>query len=186
MKYLSIDTETTSLNINKARVIQFGMLIEDTKDLIPVDKLPSLEVIITQPYEGDKKALEMNQDIFRRMSEEGVAPAQFLDMLFAFLKSEGFTPNSKGIIEITCAGKNFGSYDMHILNNMPGFKDRFHIRSRVIDPAILYWKPQSDNKLPDLKTCLQRAGINKEVTHTAKADAADIVALLRKSNFYYN
>jgi hypothetical protein len=67
---------------------------------------------------------------------------------------------------------------------MPGFKEKFYIHSRVIDPTTLYWKPFTDNELPNLKECLLRAGIDKSVSHTAEDDAKDIITLLRKYNFY--
>ncbi|MCT4636214.1 MAG: exonuclease domain-containing protein [Bacteroidales bacterium] len=182
MRYLSIDIETTSTDTESAKIIQFGCVLEDTTKNIPVTELPSLEVIINQPYKGDPVALDMNQAIFNRMPAEGISQGIFLRIFTEFLKKNDFTIKD-GRYEVICAGKNFGSFDMQILNNIPGFKTKFRLKSRILDPAILY-VDKNDTDLPDLLTCLQRAGIDKIVEHTAKADARDVISLIRKSGIF--
>jgi hypothetical protein len=51
--------------------------------------------------------------------------------------------------------------------------------NRVIDPAILYFDMEKDDKLPDMKKCMDRAGLAGEVPHKAYDDALIILKLLR-------
>lgn len=78
------------------------------------------------------------------------------------------------------AGKNFASFDDRFLrSDMPDFVQYFRYHCRVLDPAILYWKPLEDTKLPDTKTCMERAGLDDEVAHTALEDAKVIIKLIQ-------
>lgn len=81
-------------------------------------------------------------------------------------------------MDMQAAGKNFASFDMQFLNQLPGFSQAVKFRHRVLDPAVLYWKLE-DDKLPDSKTCYERAGIGSTVTHTAIEDALAVVRLIR-------
>jgi hypothetical protein len=56
-----------------------------------------------------------------------------------------------------------------------------HIKTerRVLDPAVLFWNPLEDEKLPDQNECLKRAGIDGVVDHTALGDAWQVIQLLR-------
>jgi len=182
MKYLSIDTETTFLDIRIAKVVQFGCVIEDTDKDIPLNELPSFEQIIVQPFEGDTVALQMNKAIFDKMPLQGVSPAAFIKKFEEFLISNNVIFHD-GKYQLSCAGKNFAAYDMQILNQFPGFADKFRLRSRVLDPAILFVQ-KDDAELPSLQECLLRGGINKIVAHTAKLDALDVIALIRKSGVF--
>jgi DNA polymerase III epsilon subunit-like protein len=47
----------------------------------------------------------------------------------------------------------------------------------------LYFDLENDDSLPDMKTCMQRAGIDGEVAHTAMEDALVVVKLLRNKFF---
>ena len=50
------------------------------------------------------------------------------------------------------------------------------------ETAALYWQPEIDGaQLPDTKTCMERAGINGEVAHTAVEDAQVVVRLIRQA-----
>lgn len=179
MKYVSIDIETTGLNPEEHKVIMIGAVIDDLANPIPANKLPCFGCIINQEQKGDPEAMEMNEWIFKLMPSEGVSQALFLEAFRGWLLSNGFKKDEKGIIKFTVAGKNVASFDIPFLNNIPGFSERFHIRRRCIDPAILYMS-MADETLPDLQTCLGRAGIHKTVAHSALEDAADVVQLLRK------
>ena len=93
--------------------------------------------------------------------------------LFAdWLKAHELNPRS-----VQAAGKNFASFDMRFLDRLPGFKTHVNFRHRVLDPAILYWQPE-DEKLPDSKTCYERAGMDNKVAHTAIEDALAVVWLV--------
>lgn len=83
-------------------------------------------------------------------------------------------------IYFTAAGKNFASFDQQFLIKLPRWKQVFAIRSRVLDPGILFIDWNSDESVPSLDVCKQRAGIDGAVTHNAVEDAIDVVKLLRK------
>jgi len=94
--------------------------------------------------------------------------------LFAdWLKAHGMNPRS-----IQAAGKNFAAFDMQFLYRIPQFNKFVNFRHRIIDPAILFLQV-GDEKLPDSKTCYERAGINNKVAHTAVEDALAVVRLIR-------
>lgn len=180
MKYLSIDVETTGIDPNEHKVIMFAAILDDLSNPQPIDDLPFFSCIINQDKKGEPYALEMNEWIFKMMPEEGISQAQFIKVFTAWLNDHGFE-QEKGRFVINVAGKNVAGFDNIFLKNIPGFTDRIRIRSRCIDPTILFLD-EKDEHLPDLQTCLERAGIKKKVTHNALEDALDIVQLIRKSN----
>lgn len=182
MKYLSVDVETTGLDPDKHKVVMFAAVLDDTNNPKPPDELSFYSCIINQEEKGQREALEMNEWIFRMMPEQGISQAQFLVKFEQFLKDHGFV-QEKGKYVLNVAGKNVAGFDNIFLNNIPGFSDKFRIRSRCIDPTILYYDEQ-DEFLPDLQTCLLRAGISKNVAHDALEDALDIVLLIRNSNLF--
>jgi oligoribonuclease len=81
---------------------------------------------------------------------------------------------------LNCAGKNFAGFDKKFLEKLPRWKQVFSIRSRVLDPGILFVDWINDESIPSLDQCKQRAGIDGVVTHNAVEDAMDVVMLLRK------
>jgi hypothetical protein len=52
---------------------------------------------------------------------------------------------------------------------------------RTIDPANLFWDPLIDRGLPNTKTCMERAGLDGEVAHTAVEDARVVCKLIRRA-----
>lgn len=80
---------------------------------------------------------------------------------------------------LTCAGKNFAGFDKKFLEKLPRWKQVFSIRSRVLDPGILFVDWINDESIPSLDECKKRAGIDGAVTHNAVEDAMDVVMLLR-------
>jgi len=81
---------------------------------------------------------------------------------------------------LNCAGKNFAGFDKKFLEKLPRWKQVFSIRSRVLDPGILFVDWINDESVPGLDECKKRAGIDGVVTHNAVEDAMDVVMLLRK------
>ena len=81
---------------------------------------------------------------------------------------------------LNCAGKNFAGFDKKFLEKLPRWKQVFSIRSRVLDPGILFVDWINDESIPSLDQCKQRAGIDGVVTHNAVEDAMDVVMLLRR------
>lgn len=88
-------------------------------------------------------------------------------------------PNMEKIY-LTCAGKNFGTFDKRFLEKLPHWKEVFGIHSRTLDPAILYVDWETDKVIPSMIDCKTRAGVPGAVTHNALEDAWDVVQLLRK------
>jgi oligoribonuclease len=83
-------------------------------------------------------------------------------------------------VYLNCAGKNFAGFDKKFLEKLPRWKQVFSIRSRVLDPGILFVDWINDESIPSLDECKKRAGIDGVVTHNAVEDAMDVVMLLRK------
>jgi DNA polymerase III epsilon subunit-like protein len=81
---------------------------------------------------------------------------------------------------LNCAGKNFAGFDKKFLEKLPRWKQVFSIRSRVLDPGILFVDWFNDESVPSLDECKKRAGIDGVVTHNAVEDAMDVVMLLRQ------
>jgi oligoribonuclease len=83
-------------------------------------------------------------------------------------------------VHITCAGKNFGTFDKIFLERLPRWKQVFRIRQRIIDPSVLFTDWANDESLPSLSDCKKRAGLPEVVSHNAIEDAWDVIELLRK------
>lgn len=83
-------------------------------------------------------------------------------------------------VYLNCAGKNFAGFDKKFLEKLPRWKQVFSIRSRVLDPGILFVDWINDESIPSLDECKKRAGIDGVVTHNAVEDAMDVVMLLRQ------
>lgn len=73
---------------------------------------------------------------------------------------------------INAGGKNFGTFDLQFLEKLPNWNRYIKVRSRIIDPAILFFE-EDDKALPGLQYCLDRANIESLVTHDALEDAID-------------
>jgi len=184
MKYISIDIETTGLDPLKHNIIEFGAVLDDLKNPKPLDQLPKFHAyILRNEYCGEPYALSMHPTIFRRIAtqEEGfnyIYASKLGQVFQKYLVNQGYE-KKRDKITINAAGKNFASLDWLFLKNQTDFATHIQPRSRIVDPAILYYQIGDDEKLPDLKTCLERAGIKKEVAHTAIEDAFDVIKLIR-------
>jgi DNA polymerase III epsilon subunit-like protein len=58
------------------------------------------------------------------------------------------------------------------------FKQCLALHHRTLDPAMLYTL-YTDPEPPSMKTCMERAGFEGEVAHTALEDALMVIRLLR-------
>jgi hypothetical protein len=199
MKYLSIDIETTGLNPKTCDILQFAAVLEDTSNPKPLEDLPRFEAIFIQDsYKGDPFALSMHSEIFKKIAIARKKNLEYCPdnnihfMIIDFLptalasfllKNDCSFREKNSNIYINIAGKNVSSFDIPFLNAK--MKDWGGIRflNRSIDPAILYFDLENDDSLPDMKTCMQRAGIDGEVAHTAMEDALVVVKLLRNKFF---
>ena len=177
MPYVSIDIETTGLDPACCQILEIGAVWEDWTR--PLQELPTYRrLVVHDEYRGNAFALAMNAALLRELS--GERQAFFLDEdkvaddMAEWLKSCGWD----GKAGLTPAGKNFASFDRQFLKRLPRFEKVVRLHHRTLDPAILFWQTE-DEKLPDSKTCYERAGMDGKVAHTAVEDALAVVRLIR-------
>jgi len=172
--YVSIDIETTGLDPETCQVLEVGAVFEDWKS--PIDTLPKFRQILKYTeLRGNPFALALNANLLRQIANpqpEHCQPHELGQRLANWVRACGLDP-----MDLTVAGKNFASFDMQFLIKVPHFNESVKFKHRVLDPAILYLQ-FDDEKLPDSKTCYQRAGLNK-VAHTAVEDARAVIRLFR-------
>tara|TARA_R110000772_G_scaffold120186_1_gene226378 strand:- start:140 stop:823 length:684 start_codon:yes stop_codon:yes gene_type:complete len=190
-----------------ALTIEFAAILEDTDTVLPYDQLPKFERRIAypdQPLVGEPYAMAkmprnvetialladrgnlVNAEERQEFDEEnGVCvfwefAHQFRDWLIdiGYLDVTARLGNEKKSW-LTVAGKNFIGFDLRFLKKLPNWSKFFDVRSRVLDPAIMFVDWKSDNAPPSLDKCKQRCGISGVVTHKAIDDAWDVVRLLR-------
>lgn len=183
MKWLSIDIETTGLNPLKDQILQFAAVIEDSLIPRPVDSLPYFQCYLGhRRIEGDPFAIAMNYKIIKQIANGNptlvIHPQEFFHKFMDWLN--GFELGSE---RITMGGKNVASFDRQFLKYLPSWNDKL-FGHRTIDPTMCYWLPESDLKLPDMKTCAQRAGIevDHDQLHDALYDARLVIQLVRSSS----
>jgi hypothetical protein len=181
MKYVSLDLETTGIEDKRPEnILMLSMVVEDTLDIQPLEKLSNFTCFIKQDnIQGETYALSMNSWILDIISGRSInlteIPViqpelitwkinQFLDYYFGI-----------GNNKIILAGKNVGNFDYQFLPSQ--IQKRFS--HAMIDPGPIFLDFLKDKKVPDLKTCKLRSGINTEVSHDAYKDALDTIAVLR-------
>lgn len=204
MRYISIDVETTGLDTDYHQMIEFGAIIEDTTNPKPYDELKKYRRILLSSdrnYKFSSFSAKMNANLIATIAAiEGGVKVEFennpnltqlafdIDLLLPdfkiWLLANGFKENSRGVIEIIAAGKNFASFDKRFIENSSGRLSMeahglkfFH---RSLDPsgAFIDWK--NDLYPPSTDVCKQRAELTGELKHEALSDAWDVIQLLRK------
>jgi hypothetical protein len=178
LPYVSIDLETTGLLPETCQILEFGAVFDDWSR--PVEECPTFHCYISHnSVTGSPFALQMNAAILRKIATRQAGDPDFCDMhelagqFSKWMYRECGWPLAEK--QITPAGKNFASFDRGFLR-LHGFDNFFH--HRTLDPAPLFWRPE-DEKLPDSKACMERAGIEGDVAHTAVADALAVVRMIR-------
>lgn len=208
MKYVSIDIETTGLDPESNQILSIGAIVEDTKLKLSWDEIPKFNVIVLQrQIIGSPRAITMNNGIIELMGVylEGdidlkrecgrKSGYKFLEKedvvkeFYSFLKKhyEGNENDNTCLINgntqpilLNIAGKNFGTFDLLFLKQLPWWQKIIRTRHRIIDPAILCCDWNTDDELPSLKICKERQDIQGNVTHNALEDAWDVIQVLRK------
>ena len=178
--YVSIDLETTGLDENFCQVLEFGAVIDDWHT--PIEQLPRFRKYVRQSYiHGQPYALALNHEILRKLSSNDPAidaqscTEEKLGFYFAgWLRDHDIDP-----MHVSAAGKNFAGFDLQFLKRVPGFLGHVHFKHRAIDPAVFYWRPDTDDCLPNMKTCLERADLDDHVSHTAVEDCISVIQLVR-------
>ena len=187
MRYVSIDLETTGTRPDRHQIIEFGAIIENTRQDTELQNLPRFKRIVKHAeYTGQAFALNLNARIFQELVNPSgaaiVCQAQELALQFKdFLINNGFEPEENGRIYIQAAGKNFASFDLLFLNQLPNWREHIGISHKILDPVMYYIDYETDESLPSLGECKKRAGFqDTHVTHDALDDALDVVRLLRQ------
>jgi DNA polymerase III epsilon subunit-like protein len=184
--YVSIDLETTGLNPWSCQILEMAAIVENWKT--DLDLLPTFHVyIVHEAIIGEVTALHMNAEIIKILAEGRdkhplstfLKPEEVMPKFAEFLKVSGVDPK-----HVTAAGKNFAGFDKpflkRLMENWTDREDPVHFKHRVIDPAVLYWKPDEDDCLPSMQKCVERAGIPKRVSHRAVDDAQTVIELIRR------
>jgi oligoribonuclease len=186
MRYVSIDLETTGLRPDRHQIIEFGAVIENTHKQISLQDLPRFKRIVKHAdYTGQAFALNLNARIFQELVTPTGAAAvctapELAEQFKDFLLNNGFEAAEKGYIHIQVAGKNFASFDLLFLHQLPNWRDHIRISHKILDPVMYYIDYAADESLPSLEECKRRAGFeDPTVSHDALADAQDVVRLLR-------
>lgn len=201
MEYVSIDIETTGLDSNNHQILEIGAIVEDTNKIRSFDEVSKFHAIVRHDnYYGSAYAINMNQRIFKILSTResiknddeknkydrkyNIVHVDEISTKFHHWLFYNTTHNLEyqyySDIKIIPAGKNFGTFDKLFLENLPNFKKKIKFAHRIIDPSTLYCDFHSDNQLPSLEQCLQRAGYDPVITHNALEDAWDVIKVLRK------
>jgi DNA polymerase III epsilon subunit-like protein len=199
MKYVSIDIETTGLEWEKHQMIEFGAVLEDTENPLPIEDLPRLRILVVhEDYVSNPYCIKLHSKLFDELGkytdiytptevECGVwvvphGPSGLARVFTQWLKKVGYlkrddlgTTSPKKVV---VAGKNYNGFDAKFLEYY--FNYRIAIHHRVLDPMPLFVKPE-DKTPPNLAECAKRAGVEFKGTgyHTAVSDATMVIELLR-------
>jgi oligoribonuclease (3'-5' exoribonuclease) len=202
--YLSIDCESTGLDTANDQVLELAVVLDDLSQKVNredledyLKQLPVFHCYIKHGrILGNAYAISMHNRIFNIIAKEPaieyfedmkpgsvLLPEQVYQYLGVFLRDYGLLDQKTKVVG---AGKNLAGFDYKILKTLPEFTESkaWSFHHRTIDPAMLYMK-STDKVPPSLDECLQRAGINKTVDHTAVGDALDVIRCLKMSTKLY-
>lgn len=187
MKAVSIDIETTGLNPETCQILEIGAVIFDTRDFdTPIEKLPTLRMILVHEFiMGEPAALKMNAGLiesiafFKPPKKSGGETGVFIYPGLVTGKMWEFFARYMDANSVFVAGKNFNGFDRRFLDKLPKANQNLRFHRRTFDPAAYYFDPLTDSEIPSLSQCLERAGMNPTVNHSAVDDARQVVALLR-------
>lgn len=186
--YISLDIETTGLDINKAEVLQIAMVFDDGSS--PVDELPRLSFLIKhkQITYGEPFAIQMNAWIFEELSKKDssykrLSIEEARQEMYNFISDAKEmtktwdTTNGVRVGSIQIAGKNVASFDIPILNRFFSIKDM--IDHRFIDVGSMAYNKFGYN--PGFNKINKELGLSL-ITHDALDDAISTIKVIRKIN----
>jgi len=187
MRLVSIDLEMTGLNPDTCDILEFGAVLDDLENPLPLDELPRFHCYFLpmgegNTFRGEPYALSMHPNIFLRIDKREppytyLSPKKIGNKFKNFLLDNDYE-EERGKVYINVAGKNFGNCDLNFLNKQTDLDRHVHIRHTILDPGTLYMEKE-DKQIPCLGMCLRRAGLDSNVAHTAVEDALDVVKLFR-------
>lgn len=171
MIFLSVDIETTGLDPATCQILEIGVVLANTET--SPNSWPTFRRLIRHDvYRGESYALSMHHKLFQELSQgSGMQLWEALSELRVWLTNHGVYS------KITIAGKNFAAFDKNFLekseqwNNIP----KHH---RYLDVGNLYFDPTKDDQIPNTEECLERAGFEPCVSHTALEDALAVAELI--------
>lgn len=190
MRYVSIDLEMSGPDPLRHQVLELAAVVEDTRRTahLPLGELPAFRRALRHPEIcGTAGALALNAGLLRELADKTRAdapdscrPDELLPQLREFLLANGFKTNKKDCLSVVVAGKNFASFDLLFMRQLPGYGTLLKVEPAVLDPASFYLNFHKDSRLPTMLICQARAGqAEPHVAHQALADALEVVRLLR-------
>lgn len=184
MKYVSIDIETLGIEAESCSLIEVGAVIDDMQS--PLSELPVFHRYITYPnnhYQGDVWAMFMHakSGIFERIAnrDPDYSYCNYLNLdiqFFGWLRKHLGLKNKDKVLFV---GKNAAWFDLPFLQKSAKFGMNFSIHHRVLDVGSMFVDMVNDQEPPNLEECLRRAGIQKNISHTAVEDAIDVIRCIR-------
>ena len=184
MIFVSIDVESSG--INDSQILEFGAIIEDTKLKLPYEDIPKFRAKFWRNgfISGQIQGVLMNAGLLKEILENPkdcwLPGDKELGKTFRqWLINNGIKPDETNDVIFNVAGKNFFGFDYPMINEQTKLFEYAQPSRRVLDPSILYANWTSE-RLPGLQDCLNKAGIEKNVSHTSLEDAFDVIQLLRK------
>ncbi len=201
MKYVSIDIETSGLDPERHSILEVAAVATEigspTRHMFRALVIPNGMQVQTDPYCAilhmrlweELLAFQLNSNspnmIFLDKSQYGVVmngqslPGLVGNNLAIFLNT--VWPDHQRKDKITVAGKNPGTFDIPFLRKQTDFTECVQVHHRVLDVTSHFCRPDVDKCLPDLKTCVERAGIAKRTQHDAMADCLTVCDLIDKA-----
>lgn len=175
--WLSIDIETTGLDIEMSQILQLAAVWDDGG---PIEHLKRFNVVINNgpiTY-GEPFALQMNGGLLTKIATSVTYttyhPGAMMDIKDARREFYSFLSSLNSKKAIFIGGKNVAGFDVPILRNNHFHTDLF--KHRVIDPGSMYLAefghPAS---LPEINELIG----NKPVTHDALQDCIDVILAVR-------
>lgn len=195
MKYVSIDIESSGLDIDRCSILEIGLVLDDLEDIKPISELKIARILVlSDGFYCEPRAAVMNADLIKEIADYDYSKGmndQFVGdnvmqcvcrshkipgTLARVMEWFGFEKDS-GRYTILPAGKNFDKYDRQMLNRVDWTKTIDP--SPAIDPGSMFWRP-GDKKLPSLDECMKRSEYDgTSHLHSAVHDALDVVRCIR-------
>ena len=188
LPYISIDLETTGLDLERSQILQIAAVYDDGKS--PIAELPRFNVFINEPItyaELGALVLHAKSGLFSRIQEankkgESKKLSQGIDDFLKFLDDHRNPREGGGKYKVNLAGKNAGTYDIPILKNWMNYAQGLYFKDliycSIIDAGSIYFR--DFGRIPSLGEILKHIQAAKtEVTHDAMEDALDVVIAIR-------
>ena len=208
MQYLSIDIETTGLDPEKMEILSVGVIMEDTNNPLPFDKIPKLHIgVLHDEMYGSPFALNLNRELIGTLSsyansneEKKLNISASTGMVFC---TKQYIAEKIYEFLYDCKYFTIPLPDMGHVKMINGkIYPIFNLLSKKVDllcagknfgtfdkkflEKLPYWNEMFrikqrviDPGVLFVDTCKQRAGLKGLVSHNAVEDAWDTVNVLR-------